>query len=145
VLVLHIKRFGYDERGSSKLHQAIAFQPRLRVRAAWMTDDCPDRKAGCEYQLLASIIHHGRNATGGGTGGVGVVTAYLFMRLGERGGWSGDGVYLCMRLGERGGVVTVCTCSARFGRLGCLLCPPHVAAAWVARVLPRPPSPWRVN
>ncbi len=63
VLVLHLMRFSFGERGSSKLHQPVSFGTNLKLRPSWMSEDCPDRR-GAEYKLVACVTHHGRNSTG---------------------------------------------------------------------------------
>lgn len=66
-LMLHISRFSYDasRNATVKLHQHIAFPAHLKLRPGWLSEDCPDRRgAAAGYKLVASIIHHGRNASG---------------------------------------------------------------------------------
>lgn len=38
----------------------VAFEPRLQMRSAWLTRASPDR--GAEYQLVATVSHHGRSS-----------------------------------------------------------------------------------
>jgi len=64
VLVLHLMRFSFGVQGSSKLHHPVAFGPMLKLKPSWMSEDCPGRK-NAEYKLIATVIHHGRNSTGG--------------------------------------------------------------------------------
>jgi hypothetical protein len=40
------------------------FGPVLKMRPSWLSDDCPDRKSGAAYKLVATVIHHGRTAAG---------------------------------------------------------------------------------
>jgi hypothetical protein len=66
MLMLHINRFAYDplRNATVKLHQHIAFPAHLKLRAHWLSEDCPDRRgAAAGYRLVASVIHHGRNSS----------------------------------------------------------------------------------
>jgi ubiquitin carboxyl-terminal hydrolase 10 len=72
ILVLHLMRFAFGEQGSAKLHQVVAFAPRLRLKPSWTSEDCAGRKTA-EYRLIATVIHHGRNSTGGRGQGPGTV------------------------------------------------------------------------
>lgn len=66
VLVLHLKRFVYDEVGGvQKSCKPIAYGHRLTIDPATMS--APLRMAGPppEYTLFGVVYHHGRLATGG--------------------------------------------------------------------------------
>ncbi|KAJ9519570.1 hypothetical protein QJQ45_000651 [Haematococcus lacustris] len=44
----------------------IAFDSCLRLRKPTVADDCPDLNRGvAEYQLCATVSHHGKHAAGG--------------------------------------------------------------------------------
>ncbi|KAF6262817.1 hypothetical protein COO60DRAFT_573899 [Scenedesmus sp. NREL 46B-D3] len=64
VLLLAINRYTYSQdRGSSKLHHNVTYPLSLRMRPQWTSDDCPERRSA-QYQLIALVTHHGRNASG---------------------------------------------------------------------------------
>ena len=41
----------------------VAFEPRLALRRGWLAPDCRER--GQEYQLVATVSHHGRSKESG--------------------------------------------------------------------------------
>jgi ubiquitin carboxyl-terminal hydrolase 10 len=61
LLVLHLMRFEYNGR-SSKVNKAVGFDPRLAMRASWMASGAKERG---DYQLVATVSHHGKNMTSG--------------------------------------------------------------------------------
>jgi hypothetical protein len=64
VLLLAINRYSYSlGRGSSKLHHNVTYPLSLRMKPQWTSDDCPGRRSA-QYQLIALVTHHGRNASG---------------------------------------------------------------------------------
>lgn len=62
VLVLHLMRFEFNGR-SSKVNKAVVFEPRMAMRASWLAAGCKER--GLEYELVATVSHHGKNITSG--------------------------------------------------------------------------------
>jgi hypothetical protein len=64
VLLLAINRYSFSlDRGSSKLHHNLAYPLSLKMKPRWTSDDCPERHSA-QYQLIALVTHHGRNASG---------------------------------------------------------------------------------
>ena len=41
----------------------VSFEPRLTLRRSWLAPDCRER--GAEYQLVATVSHHGRSIGAG--------------------------------------------------------------------------------
>ncbi|WIA40817.1 hypothetical protein OEZ86_004495 [Tetradesmus obliquus] len=65
VLLLAINRYSYSlDRGSAKLHHSVSYPLQLKMKPGWTSDDCPERRSA-QYQLIALVTHHGRNASGG--------------------------------------------------------------------------------
>ena len=50
-----------------QVSKPVSFEPRLAMRRSWLTPNSADR--GAEYQLVATVSHHGKvRETGRGTG-----------------------------------------------------------------------------
>lgn len=69
VLILHLKRFHYDEKGPQKIWKKIGYPLELEIpkemfpqhkRAAYIAQGGFPR-----YRLTAAVYHHGKNASGG--------------------------------------------------------------------------------
>ena len=80
VLVLHLKRFTYDQHGSHKVLRHLSFEQTLRVQRSHLTDGCAGArsKAAPAYTLVAVVargrpLHVRRARAVGGRGHVGVV------------------------------------------------------------------------
>ncbi len=65
VLVLHLVRFAYGAGSSGKANKAVSFGSSLKLKPSMLADDCPDKKGKAEYQLIATVSHHGRTLSGG--------------------------------------------------------------------------------
>lgn len=61
MLVLYLMRF--DPASLNKVAKHVSFEPRLAMRRAWLTPDSQDKRA--EYQLVATVSHHGRSISSG--------------------------------------------------------------------------------
>ena len=57
-------RFGFDDRGPSKLHKRVAFEERLRLRPVHMSESSRLSR-GCTYRLVAAVTHHGKTPADG--------------------------------------------------------------------------------
>ena len=67
VLVLHLKRFTYDQHGSHKVLRHLSFEQTLRVQRSHLADGCAGArpKAAPAYTLVAVVAHHGHTLGGG--------------------------------------------------------------------------------
>ncbi|KAK9807533.1 hypothetical protein WJX72_001859 [[Myrmecia] bisecta] len=63
ILVIHLMRFSYGLTGTGKVHKALRFDTTLRMQRAWVSDKCPMQ--GAEYELIATVSHHGRTPASG--------------------------------------------------------------------------------
>ncbi len=82
VLVLHLVRFAYGAGSSGKVNKAVSFGSTLKLKPSMLSDDCPDRKGSgnAEYALVATVSHHGRTLSGGGTAATPSCRADLMLR-----------------------------------------------------------------
>jgi len=64
VLILHLKRFIFNETGCQKLHKEIDFDFNLTIQDA-MLSPCAKTSAERNYKLFAIVFHHGAHAAGG--------------------------------------------------------------------------------
>ena len=66
VLVLHLKRFGFDASTvrSTKLEAHVAFEERLEL-APYCTEAYLDSGGASDYELYAAIVHKGTTVRGG--------------------------------------------------------------------------------
>jgi hypothetical protein len=62
-MVVHITDYSFGEAGASKAHHQVQFSPSLRILPQWCTEDCAGRKHS-QYRLVATVVHHGRHASG---------------------------------------------------------------------------------
>ncbi|KAA6429327.1 MAG: Ubiquitin carboxyl-terminal hydrolase 24 [Trebouxia sp. A1-2] len=66
ILVLHMCRFTYGNQGLTKLHKQMQFSLKLRVQQSLLADDCEQRRhGGADYELIASVSHHGKTPASG--------------------------------------------------------------------------------
>lgn len=64
VLILHLKRFIFNETGCQKFHKEIDFDFNLTITDA-MLSPCAKTSAERNYKLFAIVFHHGAHAAGG--------------------------------------------------------------------------------
>jgi len=64
VLVLHMMRFQFSG-SSEKLNKVVRYGTRLRVKAGWMMAGSSNRDRRAEYELVATISHHGQSIARG--------------------------------------------------------------------------------
>ena len=64
VLMLHMMRFQFTG-SSEKLNKTVRYGANLRVRASWMMAGCSAKDRRAEYQLVATISHHGDSISRG--------------------------------------------------------------------------------
>ena len=64
ILVLHMMRFQFSG-SSEKLNKNIRYGTRLRVKAGWMMAGSSNRDRRAEYELVATISHHGESIAQG--------------------------------------------------------------------------------
>ncbi|EFJ14252.1 hypothetical protein SELMODRAFT_120879, partial [Selaginella moellendorffii] len=62
VLILQLLRFGYGNSGTRKVSRAIDFSEQLTVGKELLS---PGNEATSRYELIASIMHHGKDVTSG--------------------------------------------------------------------------------
>ncbi|XP_051143668.1 ubiquitin carboxyl-terminal hydrolase 24-like isoform X2 [Andrographis paniculata] len=62
ILVLHLMRFSYESRGSTKLHKSVHFPLELVVGRDLLASPSSE---GRRYVLVATITHHGRDPSKG--------------------------------------------------------------------------------
>lgn len=66
ILVLHMCRFTYGNQGLTKLHKQMQFSVKLRIQQSLLADDCEQRRhGGADYELIASVSHHGKTPASG--------------------------------------------------------------------------------
>lgn len=66
ILVLHMCRFTYGNQGLTKLHKQMQFSLKLRIQQSLLADDCEQRRhGGADYELIASVSHHGKTPASG--------------------------------------------------------------------------------
>lgn len=64
VLILHLKRFIFNETGCQKFHKEIDFDFDLTIQDS-MLSPCAKASAERNYKLFAIVFHHGAHAAGG--------------------------------------------------------------------------------
>jgi ubiquitin carboxyl-terminal hydrolase 10 len=69
VLVLHLKRFTFDQHGPHKVSKPIRFGEALKLRSTFLAASasyCNGGRAGTpSYRLVAVVSHHGKSLNGG--------------------------------------------------------------------------------
>mmetsp|Transcript_7490 Transcript_7490/g.24053 ORF Transcript_7490/g.24053 Transcript_7490/m.24053 type:complete len:163 (+) Transcript_7490:635-1123(+) len=67
VLVLHLKRFTFDQNGPRKVSRPIRYGEILRIHKSHLATGCVGAKGkgSPAYQLVAVVSHHGHTLTGG--------------------------------------------------------------------------------
>lgn len=65
VLILHLMRFSYGPRGSSKLHKALRFPLHLNVGRDLLANTIGSSSEGRHYELVATVTHHGKDPSRG--------------------------------------------------------------------------------
>ncbi|GKU97675.1 hypothetical protein SLEP1_g10785 [Rubroshorea leprosula] len=63
IMILHLKRFGYESQGSTKLLKPVRFPLELMLRRELLVS--PNTTEGRKYELVATITHHGREPSKG--------------------------------------------------------------------------------
>ncbi|CAN6219812.1 unnamed protein product [Urochloa humidicola] len=62
IMILHLKRFTYGNRGSTKLYKPIHFPLQLALNRDLLSSPSSE---GRKYELVATITHHGRDPSRG--------------------------------------------------------------------------------
>lgn len=63
VLIVHLMRFTYNESGSVKLHETVAYDTSLHLCKSLFADGAPVKSA--VYELFATVAHEGSTPANG--------------------------------------------------------------------------------